>query len=160
MILIDTREKKIEHIERYFASVGVEYALKKLDVGDYINTDYPSVIIDRKKDLDECAHNLNSPDSGRFWRELRRAHEDHIKLIFLVEHGGRIRCFDDVLTWTSRYSAKITGKRVAQEMFRAHVAYCVDWKFCQKNETPKRIFELLHYDSRGDKTEPFNAGSG
>lgn len=153
MVLIDTREKKIEHIERTFTALGVEYALQKLDVGDYTNTDYPSVIVDRKKDLDECAHNLNSVDSGRFWRELRRAHEDHVKLIILVEHGRNIHCFDDVLTWTSRYSARITGKRVAQEMFRAHVAYGVDWKFCQKSETPKRILEYLHYDYSGNQTE-------
>lgn len=147
MILIDTREKRIEHIEKYFTDHKVEYSLKKLDTGDYINTEYPEIIIDRKRNLDECAHNLNSADSSRFWRELRRAHEDKIKLIFLVEHGGSIKCFDDVPKWTSRFSARITGKGVADEMFRAHVAYGVDWKFCRKQDTAKRILEILKYDS-------------
>lgn len=147
MILIDTRERKIEHIERFFMSHDVKYALQKLDTGDYINTERPEIIVDRKQNLDECAHNLYSADSSRFWRELRRAHENKIKLIFLVEHGHGIRCFDDVLTWTSRYSVRITGKKVANEMFKAHVAYGVDWKFCMHHETPKRILEILKYDS-------------
>lgn len=160
MILIDTREKRIEHIERYFTDNNVEYSLQKLDTGDYMNTEYPEIIIDRKQNLDECAHNLNSADSSRFWRELRRAHEEKVKLVFLVEHGGRIKCFDDVLSWTSRYSARITGRRVANEMFKAHVAYGVDWKFCRKQDTAKRILEILQYDSRGDKAGNINAGSG
>lgn len=146
MILIDTREKKIEHIERYFIKHNIKYRSEKLDTGDYMNTDNPGIIVDRKQNLDECAHNLYSADSSRFWRELRRAHENHIKLIFLVEHGPAVNCFDDVLTWTSKYSVKITGKRVANEMFRAHVAYGVDWMFCQKRNTAKRILELLKYD--------------
>ncbi len=148
MILIDTREKRIEHIERYFNQHGIEYRLEKLDTGDYQNTDNPNVIIDRKRNLDECAQNLYSADSSRFWRELRRANEEKVKLIFLVEHGRGIRCFDDVLSWTSRYSLKINGKKIANEMFKAHVAYGVDWLFCMKHETPRRILELLNYDSR------------
>ena len=148
MILIDTREKSIEHIERYFIKHGIEYRSEKLSTGDYINTDYPDVIIDRKRSLDECAQNLYSADSSRFWRELRRSHEEKVKLIFLVEHGHGVRCFDDVLSWTSAYSLKINGKKIANEMFKAHVAYGVDWLFCMRHETPKRILELLHYDSR------------
>lgn len=146
MIIIDTREKRIEHIERYFIRHGVEYQLQKLDTGDYLNTDNPGIIVDRKRSLDECAQNLNSKDSSRFWRELRRAHEEKVKLIFLVEHGGDIKTFDDVPTWNSRFGIKITGKRVANEMFKAHLAYGVDWKFCSKRETPEKILELLGYD--------------
>lgn len=160
MILIDTREKRIEHIERYFSQHGIEYRLQKLDTGDYMNTDNPDVIIDRKRNLDECAHNLNSADSSRFWRELRRAHDQQIKLIFLVEHGPQVKCFDDVSKWSSRYSIRITGRIVANEMFKTHVAYGVDWKFCRKQDTAKRILELLGYDSRGDKTESIDARSG
>ena len=143
MIIIDSREKKIEHIERYFDAHDVEYRIEKLDTGDYMDEDHPEIIIDRKRNLDEVANNLMSADSSRFWRELRRSHDEHIKLIFLVEHGGRINSFEDVLTWNSKYSLKITGRRVANEMFKAHVAYGVDWMFCQKKSTGKRILEIL-----------------
>lgn len=153
MIYVDTREKRWEHIAAYFDKKGVQYECKKLDTGDYMNTELPYVIIDRKRNLDECAQNLYSPDTARFWRELRRAHNEGIKLIFLVEHGGRIKTFEDVMTWNSRYSVKITGRRVAQEMFRAHVAYGVDWKFCQKRSTGEQILRLLKYDEGRDQTK-------
>lgn len=146
MILVDTREKKNEHIRRYFEEHNIEYRLQKLDTGDYMNTDYPDVIVDRKQNLDECSQNLYSHDSGRFWRELRRAHEAGTKLIFLVEHGSDIRTINDVPKWSSRFSDKITGKKVFNEMFRAHIAYHVDWKFCNKEETAKRILEIIHYE--------------
>lgn len=147
MILVDTREKRWEHIERYFKAHDIEYRLQKLDTGDYMDEDNPAVIVDRKRNLDECAQNLYSTDTSRFWRELRRAHEQKVKLIFLVEHGGAIKSFEDVTKWTSKYSAKITGKKIANEMFRAHIAYGVDWKFCSKHSTGKKILELLGYDS-------------
>lgn len=146
MILIDTREKKNEHIRRYLEEHNIEYRLQKLDTGDYMNTDYPNVIVDRKQNLDECAQNLYSHDSGRFWRELRRAHEAGTRLVFLVEHGSDIRTINDVPKWTCRFSEKITGRKVFNEMFRAHLAYHVDWKFCDKPETAKRILEIIHYE--------------
>lgn len=150
MMVIDSREKSIEHIERYFKEHNIEYHIEKLDTGDYMNTDNRDVIVDRKRSLDECAQNLYSADSSRFWRELRRAHESRIKLIFLVEHGNGINCFDDVIAWNSKYSAKVTGKQVANEMFKTHVAYGVDWLFCQRQNTAQRILELLKYDGRGE----------
>ena len=146
MIRVDTREKRWEHIAKYFDKKGVQYECKKLDTGDYMNTERPDVIVDRKRSLDECAQNLYSPDSGRFWRELRRAHVEGIKLIFLVEHGKGINTFEDVLTWNSDYSPRITGRKVANEMFKAHVAYGVDWKFCQKRHTGEQILRLLRHD--------------
>ena len=143
MILIDSREKKYEHIARYFDLHGIEYRVEKLDVGDYMDSENLTLIIDRKRNLNECAQNLYSPDSGRFWRELRRAHENHVKLVFLVEHGAGIRSIEDVKTWTSPYSYKITGRKVSNEMFKTHLAYGVDWKFCRKSETGKKILEIL-----------------
>lgn len=146
MVIVDSREKRWEHVKQYFDENNIEYRVEKLDVGDYFNTDQPGIVVDRKRNLDECAQNLYSADSSRFWRELRRAHEQGIKLIFLVEHGGNVHTFEDVLTWNSRYSSKITGRKVANEMFKAHVAYKVDWLFCDKRHTPQRITEILKYD--------------
>lgn len=146
MILVDTREKRNEHIRRYFEEHNIEYRLQKLDTGDYMNTDYPSVIVDRKQNLDECASNLCSKDSGRFWRELRRSYTAGTKLVLLVEHGPEIKTINDVPKWNCHFSEKITGKKVFDEMFRAHLAYHIDWKFCSKDETAKRILEIIKYD--------------
>lgn len=153
MLIVDSREKRWEHIKYYLTHKGIDFKVKKLDVGDYMAEECPTVIIDRKRNLDECAQNLYSRDSSRFWRELRRAHDKGIKLVFLVEHGGNIHSINDVPKWNSRYSVKITGKRVADEMFRSHVAYGVDWLFCRKQETAKMILEILKYDNGRDKEQ-------
>lgn len=146
MILVDTREKKWEHIQHYLNIRELPYKVQKLDVGDYVQDNNLSLVIDRKHNLDECAQNLCSKDSSRFWRELRRAKEQGIHLIFLVEHGGQIKSVKDVPKWHSKYT-NIKGSWLANEMFKTHVAYGVEWKFCDKRSTGKRIVELLN-DSR------------
>lgn len=143
MIIVDSREKKWNHIKDYFDMREISYQVSKLDTGDYMNTDNPSVIIDRKQNLDEVAQNLCSKDSSRFWREIRRAKESKIHLIILVEHGGQIHSVKDVPKWNSKYS-RIKGTSVADKMFRAYMAYGCEWRFCDKRKTGKVILELLN----------------
>jgi thioredoxin reductase len=106
-------------------------------------------VIDRKRNLDEVAGNLKTKDSGRFWREIRRARAEHIKLIILVEHGGQIHNIRDVANWSSKYSW-ITGRQVMEEMYRTHMAYGVEWLFCDKRSTGRKIVELLT-EGRGNE---------
>ena len=145
MIIVDSREKKWSHIEEFLIDNNIPYTVKKLDQGDYLNTDNPYVVIDRKQNLDECASNLCTKDSNRFWREIRHAKENGIKVIVLVEHSNRIKTINDVPNWNSKWS-KISGKKLSDEMFKVHVAYGVDWKFCDKAHTAQKILELLNYD--------------
>ena len=142
MYIADSREKKNTHILDYFQRHNIEYEVKKLDTADYWNSKNPNVLIDRKKDLNEVAQNLCSQDSSRFWSELRRAHSEKKKLIILVEHGGNIKSLQDVSSWKSKYST-ITGSRLQSEMYRITIAYGVQWEFCSKKSTGKRIVELL-----------------
>lgn len=142
MIIVDTREKKWQHIKNYFDIREIPYEVRKLNTGDYMNTENPYVIIDRKQNLEECAQNLCSKDNSRFWSELRRAHEQNIHLIILVEHGGQIHSVKDVATWHSKYS-KVKGTWLAKKMFDTYAAYKVEWRFCDKRKTGKVIMELL-----------------
>ena len=114
----------------------------KLDVGDYMLAEKPNVSVDRKKDLGELLTNLCSSDSSRFWREVRRAHERKIKLYILCEHGGAIKRIDDVKKWQSKYS-KVSGKTLAERMYKVHIAYGVEFLFCDKRSTGRRIMEIL-----------------
>ena len=66
----------------------------------------------------------------------------HIKMIVLVEHGRNIRSIKDVATWKSNYT-RVTGKQLMEEMYRVHIAYGVEWFFCSKQDTGKRIAEIL-----------------
>ena len=148
MILIDTRERKYSHIEEYFLANGIEYEKKKLDVGDYLNTDNPKVVIDRKANLQEICVNLSKgkENYSRFARECKRAFDSHMTLIVLIE-GTNCRDLADIKDWKSKYS-KHTGRWLYNEMFRLTMAYGIKWKLCKKNETAKKILELLNYDKR------------
>ena len=149
MLIVDTREKKWEHIKNYFETHNIPFEIRKLDQGDYLDSDNPRIVVDRKRNLNEVASNLCSNDSSRFWREIRHAKENGIKLIVLVEHSKNIKSVKDVEQWSSHFS-KVTGKRIVHEMFRCHVAYGVIWEFCDKAHTGQRILELIGYDSRGN----------
>ena len=145
MLISDSREKKNSHILDYFQRHNIEYEVKKLDTADYWNSENPNVLVDSKKDLNEVAQNLCSQDSSRFWSELRRAYSDKKKLIILEEHGPNIKSLQDVSTWKSKYST-ITGSRLQSEMYRITIAYGVQWEFCSKKSTGKRIVELLEVE--------------
>lgn len=151
IILCDSREKWTHpgspdrHISGYFERHGIEYKVQKLDVGDYM-LDGGNVSVDRKQNLEELSHNLtNKNDRSRFWREARRAKERGIKLIVLIEHGVNIKDISDVAKWNSKYSP-VKGQWLIREMRRIHFAYSVNFCFCDKRSTAKRILEILNQD--------------
>ena len=81
-IIVDTREQKNSHILKYFAIHDIDYIEKKLDVADYQIESKTDIAIDRKRNLDELARNLmNRADHSRFWKEVRRAKEQGIKIL-------------------------------------------------------------------------------
>lgn len=145
MYLFDTREKKNEHIKSYFSRHGLEYKVQKLDVGDYM-IDGGRICVDRKRNLLELSSNLlNRADCVRFRREIYRAKDSGIKLIVLCEHGGKIRSLNDVLQWKSQYT-RVTGRVLADAIFRYYISYGVEFVFCDKRSTAKKIVELLGDD--------------
>ena len=102
----------------------------------------PNLIVDRKQSLSELAHNLLSDDRPRFYREIRRARDRGIRLIILCEHGPGVKTFADVKNWKPKFG-KVTGKALADAIFRLEMAYCVPTLFCGKRSTGKRIVEIL-----------------
>lgn len=146
MIIVDSREKKWDHIRKYFDEHGVEYAVHKLDVGDYMNSNNVSVVVDRKKTLQELCSNLQKGDGNimRFTREAARAKEANVRLIVLIE-GTSCRTVKDVIPWQSKYS-KHSGRWLNDKMFTLSLTYGIEWQFCKTNETAKRILEILKYD--------------
>lgn len=146
MIIVDTREKKNAHILKYFDRNGIEYKLQKMDVADYQVEGKEKLVIDRKQNLDELARNLmNRNDHARFWKEVRRAKEGGIKMLVLCEHGGQIRSIQDVAGWHSKYSP-VSGRALMEEIYRVHIAYGVEFLFCDKRSTGKKIIELLGWN--------------
>ena len=142
MIFIDDREKKFDHIKRYFDEKGIPYEIRRLNCGDYMRDDRQNLSIDRKRNLEEISGNLCTPEN-RFWREMRRARENGIHMVVLLEHGGKIHCLDDVRSWHSKYS-KVSGPQLRAEMIRISLAYDVEFQFCAKVSTGRRIMEILY----------------
>ena len=166
IIQIDSREKAkaITKIVAEFDRQGIKHPVSKLMVGDYMSYDNPRLIIDRKQNLTELCSNV-CQQHDRFRAELIRAKENDIKLIILCEHGKGIRCLDDVIWWDNPRSVKRTKepdgrwKNVETKAMQGDVLYkilCtmerkygVKFLFCDKDETGRRIVEILEggYDS-------------
>jgi len=145
-IQIDTREKAraIKKILKEFSDQGIETISSKLWVGDYARLDNQTVIVDRKQNLLELASNVCEQ---RFHDEIHRAHEKGVKIVFLCEHGCGIEDLIDVLFWKNprqKESPKcITGEHLYKSMVSMSDKYGVEWEFCTKNETGKRIIKIL-----------------
>lgn len=147
-IITDSREKAhiIGRILDYFDREGIKHYSSKLIVGDYMNIDNPRRVVDRKFSLSELANNLTN-DSGRFMREVRLAKELGIHMIVLCEQGAWVKGIKDVAQWHNPMQGKIpyaiSGKDLMERIYRVHIAYNVDFLFCDKRSTGKRIVELL-----------------
>ncbi len=142
-VIIDSREKKCAHIKEWFDEHGIKYVVRKLDEGDYQIEGQPGVTVDRKQDLSELSHNLmNKSDHSRFWQEIRRAKANKEKLFILVEHGSNVKSVEDVALWRDKYSG-VNGRTLVDEISTLYLSYGVQFVFCDKRQTAKKILELL-----------------
>ena len=156
MIQIDTREHAhaIRRILKTFDETGVEYFFSKLYVGDYQRLDNGLLVVDRKQNLTEIAGNLTQQHE-RFRSELERAKKAKIRVVVLCEHGGQIRSLEDVAEWKNprlRESPQaLTGERMAKIMRTMSERYSVEWQFCDKRQTGRRIIEILKEGVDGEE---------
>ena len=147
-ICVDTREKPhaIKKILAQFERDGVEVVRQKLNVGDYMLDPEAKISVDRKMNLGELVGNF-CQQHERFRKECIRAQESGVKLVFLIEHGGKIKSIDAVEYWRNpRLSISpyaVSGPRLARMMRTYQSKYGVEWQFCQKSQTGKRIIEIL-----------------
>jgi hypothetical protein len=162
----DTKQKlgKHENIYEWCRKNGVHIERWPVRVGDYTLPIDQSVSIDTKYGLQEVYMDVIQ-DYERFKAEIIRARRLGIKLIFLVEEPG-ITSIYDVTEWKnprlSRWkeidAAHKQGKRLkvkispfppassaklARIMNTLSRKYGVEWQFCSKEQTGKKIIELL-----------------
>ena len=159
LILVDTREKPkaIEGILKYFDSFGYDYERTKLLFGDYMDYNNPSLVIDRKQNIQELAQNCTS-DHERFRRELERVKKVGAHLVILVEQSRykdrdewiRVETIEDLMRWSTDHKTK-TGRTVTmrgEQVYRILASwkakYPISVEFCDKRETGRRITEILY----------------
>ncbi len=147
-IQIDSREKPkaIRNICYEFTRQGAQYFVSKLPCGDYCSLDNARFCIDRKQNLNELVGNV-CQQHQRFVRELQRAQELGIRLVFLVEHGDSIRSLEDVKAWVNPRLREspfaVSGERLYKILSTLEARYNTKFYFCTKAQTGKRIIELL-----------------
>lgn len=148
VIQIDTREHRhaIRRILEQFDEAGIRHFSSKLYVGDYQRVDNGLLVVDRKQNLQELAGNV-CQQHERFRAELERAAAAGIHIIILCEHGGAIRGLDDVKIWKNprlkESPGAITGEKLHKILVTMSERYGVDFLFCDKRVTGKKIIELL-----------------
>ena len=147
-IQIDSREKPkaIRNICYEFTRQGAQYFVSKLPCGDYCSLDNARFCIDRKQNLNELVGNV-CQQHQRFIRELQRAQELGIRLVFLVEHGDSIRSLEDVKAWVNPRLREspfaVSGERLYKVLNTLEQRYNTRFYFCTKAQTGARILELL-----------------
>ncbi len=147
-IQVDSREKAkaIDKILAEFDKQGIDHFSSKLPVGDYQSLDNARLVIDRKQNLSELCSNV-CQQHKRFKAELERANKLGIKLIILCEHGGSIKELGNVNKWNNPRLKKsplaMSGERLFKVLYTMSKKYDVDFLFCDKRNTGKRIIELL-----------------
>lgn len=169
VLYCDTREhaKEWERISKQLDKLNVRYFRTKLFVGDYQSLDNARLVVDRKKDLLELCSNV-CQQHQRFQAELKRAEEAGIRIIVLCEHGDDIQDLSDVFFWQNprlekttirmvdgrprRVAANpkaLTGEKLYKALSTISQRYHVQFEFCNKRDTGKRIVELLGGGSSG-----------
>lgn len=159
VVQIDSREHRSElnRVCAQFDRLGVKYFISKLPVGDYMSLDNARLVVDRKQNLTELCSNV-CQDHDRFRRELQRAAENGIKVIFVCEHGEGIETLEDVIFWNNPRRTKrikengqwktvetkaTTGDTLYKILQTIERKYDTQFIFCGKGETGNVIKNIL-----------------
>ena len=146
-IQTDTREHtgQVERIEQQFDALGVKHFRSKREGGDYQSLDNARLVVDRKQDLQELCGNV-CQQHDRFRAELIRAQEAGIQIVILCEHGGQIKCLEDVYFWSNPRKKKspkaMDGWKLFKVLNTMKEKYGVRFEFCDKRQTGRRIVEI------------------
>lgn len=106
-IIIDSRENQPLKFD-------IEYRVDKLDVGDYMFSDYPTLVFDRKSLPDFIG--TMSQGFDRFIKELERAEKAGIYLIMLVENSFQAALHFNQLPWMKRVKTKASPEFIFHQL--------------------------------------------
>ena len=148
LFIHDTRDKPGKHknVDAYLKANGHQIVRSKMYVGDIALMNDQTVCIDLKKDLQELHQNV-CQQHARFRNELIRARDANISLLFLCEHGPEIMTLSDVRNWENpRLKVSpyvLDGPELYKRLVTIESKYNTRFYFCTKQDTGKRIIQLL-----------------
>jgi len=143
-IVVDSREKKNDHIIKQFESRGIKYEVEKLDWSDYSfrfdNKDYTSIIgVERKRSLDELGANI-SKYRDRFSRQLDKS--DELYLMVEDEQWSNIV--------RGKYRNNVNVNSYIASLFTFIHRYDLNVSFINSQYSALFIFNLFKYKLRED----------
>jgi hypothetical protein len=147
VIVEDSRNQvgKHKNINAYLQSVGLRVIRSKLIVGDYVIANRQDTSIDTKKDMVEVSQDIFR-DHKRFRAECELAKDCEIRLVVLIEDNS-VGSYDELLKWANpqpnRSALTPNGERCYKVMKAMEYSYGVEFQFCKKKDTGKRILQIL-----------------
>lgn len=142
-IIEDTRQQKGKYKEAHqcFEDRGINILRSKLPIGDYALLTDLSKVIDTKKGFEECVGNFASKDHDRVKREIAKAKENNIELIFLVI-DKKATCIEDAKSWYNVHG-KVKGETLCKILNSVQIRHGVRFDFCTPEQSGEKILELL-----------------
>lgn len=145
-ILIDTREKKNQHIITALEGRKCPFKPHKLDYGDYTcefttsenkGVSFENIaVVERKANLDELAGNITK-GRERFEREFMRAKNAKAKVFLMIESGS----YDDIQNHI--YRSALPSKSYLNTLFSWQQKYNITISFVSKRFAGDYIYATL-----------------
>lgn len=163
VILVDTREKKWEHIRVALEEMGCPYVSQKLDFGDYsyrytrtdgVVEDCSSLVaVERKASLDEICGNFTY-GRERFEREFQRAREKGAEVHLLLEDANFSKMENHM------YLSRLHPEALMGNLFSWTARYGLRIWFCSTHFAGKFLYKLFRYHLRNRLQEEREEGEG
>lgn len=148
VVLVDTREKKHQHIIDYLEANGIKYRNQKLESGDYsfelpnfteLNLDR-TVLIERKNSWDEIIGNFTS-NRDRFAREFER-----------IPNGTDMHIVIETATWRTlnneSYRSSMGSTSLLASLLTWQKRYASPVWLTKKDETGKIMYWIIRIGLR------------
>lgn len=158
IILVDTREKRWEHIRNYFDGNNIKYERRTLQSGDYsfllkydkeIVPFVKQIVIERKNSLTELAQCFTT-SRERFQKEFQRLKLSETKCFLLIEDGE----FDGI--WQHKYDTRLNSKAMESSLISWLTKYNITPIFTKGENSGRVIYEILRQYLRNTAKEQKN----
>lgn len=148
VILMDTREQEGKHnnVLEYFEKNNYKVVRSKLFVGDYTYLSDMRICVDTKKDIQEIVGNVTS-QHDRFIREIQRANENGIKLVFLIqdEYIGKLEELNRWYNPRLKVSPRATkGTTLYKILYRIEKEYGTKFYMTTRAKCGENIIKILN----------------
>lgn len=158
IFLIDTKEKKFDHIISFLKRKNINYIMQSLNVGDYSfifnGEDFSDrIIIERKANLDEIVGNFTghvlSTKKDEYGNYIKLSNRDRFKREFLRMPIGKKYLLIENSNWGQiyrhNYRSKIPPESLSASLYTFQHRYNINVMFASKEYTPHIMYGVFFY---------------